>query len=605
MSSFWFLNFLCIFASQLTWSVYARDIYQAELAHLYNCRIRKKHKGYTGSGYVDYGRRGSFVEWNIDAPVSSEYEITVRYSSKSERPADMFLDKRSKAASSFQFSKTGGWKDWDTESIILPLKKGAHTLKLKAGDRGGPNVDWLSVNPLKPLSPAPTIKRTSKPSETPTLRPTSKPSKALTIKPTSKPSRTPTLRPTSKPSKPSTIKPTSKPSGVDWSKVTVVLEPGEYMSINESFFSPSDEYWVGLNGKGTFLMKNKRGRTLWSAGIAGGFRVYMQHDGNLIVRDYDNSALWSSNTSKNRGAKFAIHDDGQVLILYHGTVIWMDGIPGGEYTGPSSNDLTFPIRGIFYYPWFPETWTVNGKLAKFEPALGYYSSGDSRVAEAHVDALDYAHIDLSISSWWGPDSNLDRSRMTLLMDKTVANESPMKWTVYYEDERDEDSPPDKIRNDLDYLKKWFAWHPAWAHIDGRPVIFVYNEVGCEVVDRWMEASNGDWYVVVKLFKGFRDCPVQPDSWHQYGPADSVVQIKNHSFSISPGFWRADMKEPLLPRVSKEDFCANTKLMVSSNDPWQLITTFNEAGEGTMVEASHHWASDTEYGFYLDCLHDYH
>ena len=170
----------------------------------------------------------------------------------------------------------------------------------------------------------------------------------------------------------------------------------------------------------------------------------------------------------------------------------------------------------------------------------------------------------------------------------------------------QDASPEKLRDDLDYLKKWFTWHPAWGHIDQRPVIFVYNEAGCEIADRWMAASSGEWYVVLKLFKGYRDCGTQPDSWHQYGPANAVARIKDVSFSVSPGFWRADIERPLLPRVKPADFCQNVKDMVDSGDPWQLVTTFNEAGEGTMVEASSaHWGSDTKYGAYLDCLHDYH
>jgi hypothetical protein len=47
-------------------------------------------------------------------------------------------------------------------------------------------------------------------------------------------------------------------------------------------------------------------------------------------------------------------------------------------------------------------------------------------------------------------------------------------------------------------------------------------------------------------------------------------------------------------------------MVDSGEPWQLITTFNEAGEGTMVESSsHHWQSGSGYGYYLDALNEIH
>jgi hypothetical protein len=102
------------------------------------------------------------------------------------------------------------------------------------------------------------------------------------------------------------------------------------------------------------------------------------------------------------------------------------------------------------------------------------------------------------------------------MDETGRQNSPIKWTVYYEDEKEQDYSVAEIERDLAYLKKWFAWHPAWAHKDGKPVIFVWNEGSCEVATRWKEAGRrANWYVVLKLFGKYQDCPDQPDSWHQY------------------------------------------------------------------------------------------
>ena len=161
---------------------------------------------------------------------------------------------------------------------------------------------------------------------------------------------------------------------------------------------------------------------------------------------------------------------------------------------------------------FPETWTVNGHPAKFESTLGQYSSSSPQVAQAHIDAMNYSYIDLSIASWWGPETNLDRARLTMLMDETIKMNSSLKWTVYYEQERVQRPGSVDIRQDLDYLKKWFTWHPAWAHINGRPLIFVYNMAGCDVVKRWMDASDSEWYVVLKIFGNFLACPQQPDDW---------------------------------------------------------------------------------------------
>jgi hypothetical protein len=301
-----------------------------------------------------------------------------------------------------------------------------------------------------------------------------------------------------------TLSPASQPTSFD---EAVVLDSGESLGRNRFVSSPSGAYRVGLTPSGHFVLQDSSFTTIWSAGISGEERFFMQADGNLIVRGHGNSPLWDTRTSNNDGARLIVDDGGRIGV--GSTPVWVTGLPRGIYQAPAaSEDLQFPIRGAFYYPWYPETWTVNGKPVKFKPQLGLvYNSGNPTVAKAHIDALDYAYVNLSIASWWGPDTNtsLDKACITLLMDETIAMESRLKWTVDHEDERHENRSPQWIKEDLDYLKKWFAWHPAWAHIDQRPVIFVYNEVGCEVADCWMQASGGEWYVVVKLFKGFIDC----------------------------------------------------------------------------------------------------
>jgi hypothetical protein len=43
-------------------------------------------------------------------------------------------------------------------------------------------------------------------------------------------------------------------------------------------------------------------------------------------------------------------------------------------------------------------------------------------------------------------------------------------------------------------------------------------------------------------------------------------------------------------------------MIASRAPFQLITTFNEWGEGTAVESAQEWATSSGFGAYLDALH---
>jgi hypothetical protein len=85
----------------------------------------------------------------------------------------------------------------------------------------------------------------------------------------------------------------------------------------------------------------------------------MQSDGNLIVKDVENRIKWTSHTSYSAGAHLAVNDGGGIAVISGTNPVWLDGIPCGQYKGPSSNDLSFPIRGLFYYPWYPQTWTVN------------------------------------------------------------------------------------------------------------------------------------------------------------------------------------------------------------------------------------------------------
>ncbi|KAG7345298.1 D-mannose binding lectin [Nitzschia inconspicua] len=289
---------------------------------------------------------------------------------------------------------------------------------------------------------------------------------------------------------------------------SVILNPLQSLPKGRFALSPAGNYKVGLNSSGNLLFQDSGNRVLWDAKVSGGVEAYMQADGNFVVRDSSQRLIWTTHTSGNNGARLVIDDGGRLSVVLGSTPIWMEGLPRGKYTGK-------------------------------------YSSDDPRVVDEHLEALEYAFTDVAIASWWGPGTQ-KLSRISLLMDETIAQNSQIKWTVYYEEEFTQNPSVEKIRDDLNYLRKWFAWHPAWAHIDEKPVVFVYNESGCTVSDRWKQgvaAADGDWYVVMKLFPGFKACGTQPNSWHQYGPASDYIHIQGASSAVSPGFWRADHNNP--------------------------------------------------------------
>jgi hypothetical protein len=268
--------------------------------------------------------------------------------------------------------------------------------------------------------------------------------------------------------------------------------------------------------------------------------------------------------------------------------------PPAFYAQPS-----FPIRATFYYPWFPEVWTVGGAHVSYHPELGYYSSDDAAVQRAHIEAMTDAGLDAAIASWWGFPNARD-TRFAQLLDQTVSLGSPLKWAAYQEGEGRADPTPAEIAVDLEHLLE-LARSPAYLRVDGRFVVFVYNADntdGCAVADRWEQANAliGDKaYISLLIFPGYRTCPTQPDTWHQYAPAHAYDQRPGYTYMISPGFWRADEAQPRLER-DLDRWRQNVADMVASGEPWQLIVSFNEWGEGTAVEASEEWGTS-----YLDVL----
>ena len=197
--------------------------------------------------------------------------------------------------------------------------------------------------------------------------------------------------------------------------------------------------------------------------------------------------------------------------------------PVGTCGAVTHTDLTFPSRVIFHYPWYPQTWSTGGKKVKYQPDLGYYSSTEPRVVDRHIGAMDYAKIDLAVWSWWGIDTLKEKIVTSMMLDRTLALGSNVKWAPYYEKEgfSNQNSSLAALTIDLKYLKERYASHPAFATVDGKPVVFVWNvnQPNCNLVDKYRKAGNGEWYVVFKTFDGFEECTGHTEtdgSWHQYG-----------------------------------------------------------------------------------------
>lgn len=262
----------------------------------------------------------------------------------------------------------------------------------------------------------------------------------------------------------------------------------------------------------------------------------------------------------------------------------------------------FPIRAAFYYPWFPEGWKQQGMdpFTMYHPSLGLYDSSSASVIRAHIGAMQYGGISAGISSWWGQGTPTDARLPSLL---AAVGNTHFRWTVYYEPEGETNPGVQQIRDDLAYLAARYGSNPAYLRVGGRFVVFVYGggDDSCATADRWAEANTVHAYVVLKVFSGYRTCARQPDGWHQYGPASADSPQPGYSYSISPGFYKGTEPGPRLAR-DVAAWAGSVRSMVGSGAPWQLITTFNEWGEGTSVESATEWETGSGFGAYLDALH---
>jgi acid phosphatase type 7 len=255
---------------------------------------------------------------------------------------------------------------------------------------------------------------------------------------------------------------------------------------------------------------------------------------------------------------------------------------------------SFPIRATFYYPWFPEAWTQNGihPYTRWSPSLGLYDSGSAAVIERHLRNLEWGGIEVGISSWGGAGTTTD-ARLPTILSTTNAAGSPVRWTVYYQQESQGEPSLSKVRADLAYIRDRYASHSAYFRVSGRFVVFVSGGQGdsCATADRWSEANVGiGAYLILEAFSGYQDCASQPDGWHRYDPAQPVSAQPQYWYSISPGLWRPDEPTAQLERRSVAEWQQAVRDMVASEAPFQLVTTFNRWGDGSSVEPAAEWTT---------------
>lgn len=109
--------------------------------------IQTLDAGYTGTGYVDYGGSGTWIEWNnVNASTSESFTLTFRYANGSTVNRTCEVKVNGVSVSSISFAPTSGWANWTTVSIAANLNSGNNTIRVTATtSSGGPSLDKMDV----------------------------------------------------------------------------------------------------------------------------------------------------------------------------------------------------------------------------------------------------------------------------------------------------------------------------------------------------------------------------------------------------------------------------------------------------------------------------
>ena len=244
--------------------------------------------------------------------------------------------------------------------------------------------------------------------------------------------------------------------------------------------------------------------------------------------------------------------------------------------------------GTFLYLWYPGNWQSTQKydpniFGTGDPQIELYSSKDLKTLTRQTQLMQSCGIDFSISSWWGQGSPSDVA-FNVLINQVKPS---VKTCIYYEMEGTADVPQSTIISDINYIKSKYANSSSYFKINNKPVVFVYN-IGNDIskTKKWkLIKDQTGIYLVLKIFPGWTSYTPYSDSWHEYAPstAYSVTALPFSSF-VSPGFYKYNEPSPRLSRDINR-FKADIQKLKMTNAQFQLIETWNELGEGTIIEPS--------------------
>jgi hypothetical protein len=110
------------------------------------------------------------------------------------------------------------------------------------------------------------------------------------------------------------------------------------------------QYRFAFQTDGNLVIYNGQNQAIWSPNIAkrGAVRAVLQSDGNFVVYNGANQALFNTGTQGHPGARFTMQSDGNAVIYDAANhAIWDSRTAGGHYRPPSGRGVFGNIASTF------------------------------------------------------------------------------------------------------------------------------------------------------------------------------------------------------------------------------------------------------------------
>lgn len=300
----------------------------------------------------------------------------------------------------------------------------------------------------------------------------------------------------------------------------------------------------------------------------------------------------------------------------------------------STKDAATPRQTLLvhYMPWFvakPHSqvwgwhWTMNAfnperhtdgrqELAShFRPSIGAYDSGDPAVIEYHLLTMKIAGIDGVIVDWYGRTDFRDYAllhRHTLALFEQVERLG-MKFVVCYEDQSipalveakriAADSRVSHAAAELDWLKRNWWNRDAYLRFEEKPILLSFGQNGLS--DReWSECLKSVASPVAyfslhhrrSMATGAFDWPLPSEGMKAISRFENAAEAWPASIPVAfPRFVDIYVEAKVHASYGRveddrgETFQRTFLRAVKSRSPLVQIATWNDWGEGTIIEPS--------------------